>query len=252
MAVTIDYELDEWSYDAYWDGYYDGYYDDAYGFDTWEARWSDRYRSAYSDGYADGYYDNVTGLTYLPTYYVFSWAMPDEETDERRAADQTRRRGDRASVRHGGGGGEGMRGPAADRARRDIEERLERDRRVRGEVTSMSRESGEAGGHLILVIVFEDDRSVRADLGPRMTMERLPIEPGQRVTIIGSPLSTDPEGKSEQDADAESAAETLRVRTLIADGRTFRLRGPGRDGGSSRGSSGSTGSSGPASHGSGG
>lgn len=209
---TIDYEYD-WGdtydygydngwvtdsawYDGYWDGYYDGYYDDSFGYDT-PGYLSTTYSDAYSSGYYDGYYDNVQNFWYDPYYYVATWDYDDaRRSDQQRAGDQSRERGDRAMpsdrtmATDQSGDRVGKKSKDHDGRKADAYKSHEgKMHRVRGEVQSIELLRGtgsESGKDLIARVTFKEDSKKRVvNLGPKMSKNNLPFERGDRVTFKG-------------------------------------------------------------------
>lgn len=178
-----------YDYDGYHDGYYDGYHGLGAGFDFTERTTeatddsSDRpradvarlnHRTAYVNGYQDGSYDRERGYDADPYYYVYveDASQAGARSNEQRAKDNNRRRGDRC----------------LQFTRRGTSE-YETDRaghreRLRGDVSDLRAIEAD-GGHLLAQVRFDNGREVVADFGPHMTEQRLPMKPGDRVTIIG-------------------------------------------------------------------
>ncbi len=168
------YDPSMYGYSAYYDGYYDGYYDDEFGYDHWDADWTRAYSTAYTEGYYDGFYDNGSEYTFDPTYYYFGTirTADSEQASRERSRDDTRRRGDRANG-------------SSDRAtpKADMSWKVQK----RGSIERISRVNpdGVPDDHLVVKLQMDNGKAVVADLGPKMTRDRLPFEKGDRVTLIG-------------------------------------------------------------------
>lgn len=223
---SVDYEYDwaDWPYyydtysTAYWDGYYDGYYDDEFGYDYWNDAWPYGYTSAYTDGYYDGYYDQLYDYDYDPYYYTYSVAVvPEADKDnnrkqaqkqrdaEKRARDTSRQRGDRA--------GKAKRDSEMDKQKAAEESTKTR---VRGMVSTISQTDRDTGDNLVLRIGFDNRDAVVANFGPKMKRNKLPIESGDRATLIGEHKTA-------------NGQKTLVVSKVTVDGETFTLRGPDKE-----------------------
>ena len=203
-VVTVDYEYDATAYQAYWDGYYDGYYDDAFGYDYWDDAWSAEYRSAYTDGYYDGWYDQTYDYDYDPVYYVYSWEVDDYDRDRDR--DEMRSRGDRAKDDS----------EASSREKREAAEKAKDMRRIRGTVKRITQvePKEKASDHVVLRMRMEDGSSVIADFGPEMSRKDMPVEAGDRVTIVGDRMT-------------RGDRQVLVVHRIVHDGETYTLRDGG-------------------------
>jgi len=208
-AVLYDPYVYPVDYTGYWDGYYDGYYDTAFGYDDWDATWSGAYRTTYTDGYFDGYYDRLNAYAYDPYWYTVG--VFDREADgpsedaKKRGADEKRSRGDRAAPADDSASG-------SDRAEGERRERAKR--RVRGQVASIeATEDGAMGSHAVMRVAFEDREAVVADFGPKMSASEMPVESGDRITLVGR--------RSERDG-----TKVLTVHEIVAGDETYRIRGP--------------------------
>ncbi len=197
-------------HDAYLDGYYDGYYDDEFGIDHWDTAWSGAYSVSYSSGYYDGHYDAQQDYAYEPTYYLVIGNMDNSsETQRQRSGDETRRRGDRADRNDPNAQRTGWMAAATDRTRGTIQRIQQADVDFRPE------------GHTILRIRMEDGETVTADLGPRVSPERLPFSKGDRVTLAGDTVSR--EGR-----------ELFVVEKILTGDHSIKLRRTSRDGSNGR------------------
>lgn len=174
------YDTSTYGYSGYSDGYYDGYSDDEFGYDHWDADWTREYSTAYTEGYYDGYYDKSSNYSYDPTYYYFATVRTadSEKNGRERSKDKARERGDRSNG-------------SADRSspKADMSWKIQK----RGTIEKMSSvdPDGVPENHTVLKLRLDNGKTVVADLGPKMTRDRLPFERGDRVTLIGERGSHD-------------------------------------------------------------
>lgn len=183
-------------FDGYWDGYYDGYHDDHYGYDTQDYL-SSTQSDAYTSGYYDGFYDNDRKFAYDPYYYVATWDYDNaRRSDQQRAGDRDRERGDRAMpsdrrmANDKGHDWDSKKSRDHQRRKGDAYKSHEdRTQRVRGEVESIEYLRGtgsDSGTDLIARVTFKEDGKKRVvNLGPKMSKDNVPFEQGDRVTFKG-------------------------------------------------------------------
>jgi len=200
MDQTMDYEYSDTAYDAYWDGYFDGYYDDVYGYDYWNPDWSLTYETSYTAGYADGYFDQTNNYAFTPGYYTFSYYAP---LDNERPDDKTRSKGDRASTDS----------KASDTQKKKAASKAQAQTRLRGKLTNVSRiNNNTPKGHLVASVNLKGNRPMAVDMGPEMTLDKMPADEGDRITIKG-------------DMTQRNGRTVLIADRLVVDGKIFTLRG---------------------------
>jgi hypothetical protein len=222
-GYSVDYEYDVYDYGGYWDGYYDGYYDDEYGIDYYDDEWDADYSSVYTDGYYDGYYDARQDYEYDPYYYVYTYEVNPGQTDQRRMQDDTRKRGDRAGNRDRNN----MTRGETREARNDLNKAAQKarhDYRIRGTVEKVehlrsqqneTRQQREMKKGVVRV-TFEDGDQVIANLGPHARSEKMPVQKGNRVTLMGERTKM-------------NGRKVLKVAQISHDGEMYKLRGKERD-----------------------
>lgn len=204
MSETMDYEYSDAAYDAYWDGYFDGFYDDVYGYDYWNPDWTTEYETSYTAGYADGYFDQTKGYAFTPGYYTFTYYAP---LDNKRPDDATRTKGDRANSSS----------KASDAKKQKAADKAQAETRLRGKLSGLTRiDKNTPKGHLVATVNLTNNKPMAVDMGPKMTLDTLPADQGDRVTIKGD--MTERNGRS-----------VLVAKKLVVDGKIFTLRGNGAD-----------------------
>lgn len=198
-----NYDTYGYDYDSYYDGYYDGFNDDKFGADATNASYGD----AYYDGYYDGYYDQQSDYNYDPYYYVWVYSNQNRnnESDRQRADDRTRSRGDRAAS-------------TGDRDTNRYRAQEYRDlKRVRGTVASTSNTTLQGRpSHEALRIEFKDRDPIYVDFGPK-AHNRIDIEKGDTVTVVGDAFRTDANRKA------------IKAKRVSVNGDRMTLRGDARD-----------------------
>ncbi|GAB4556136.1 MAG: hypothetical protein Tsb0013_18970 [Phycisphaerales bacterium] len=202
--VAIDYEFSETAYDAYYDGYYDGFYDDEFGAEYWDEYRKEGLGGAYTEGYYDGFYDSTYDYSYDPIYYVFTYTDTNTRRDRDRAKDKDRERGDRANDDSN----------ASKSEKKQARDDAMKDARVRGTITRMNRQRDAETDHTLVKLGYERMDGVTADFGPNMSFKDIPLEKGDRATLIGDMVKRD-------------GRKVLVVEKITHDGETWTLREDG-------------------------